>query len=117
MPMTILNPAQEALATTTVLDTPFMVEQELSVPETILPVHPATNASQLGASYLNNCIHWVIPNTNVFMCSSDLYAQENLKTLLNEKLNDKVYSTFKEMFRKTNLDSLSKLSSKVQSYN
>ena len=75
MPVTIMTPAQEALATTTVLNTPTMIEQELSVPETVLPVHLATNEGQLGASYLNNCIHQVIPNTNVSMCSSDSYTQ------------------------------------------
>ena len=85
-PVTITTQAQEALAATTVLDTPAMVEQELSVPETILPVHLAPNESQLGASYLNNCIHQVVPHTNVSLCSSDSYAQENLKTLVNEKL-------------------------------
>ena len=88
-PVTIMTPAQETLAATTVLDTPAMVEQGSSVLETILPVHPATNESHLGASYLNNCLHQGIPNTNVSVCSSDLYAQENLKTLLNEKLNEK----------------------------
>ena len=51
------------------------------------------------------------------MCSSDSYAQENLKILLNEKLNDKIYSTFKETFSNTNLDSVSELSPKVHSYN
>ena len=51
------------------------------------------------------------------MCSSDSYGQENLKGLLNEKLNDKIYSTFKEMLSNTNLDSVSELSPKVQSYN
>ena len=45
MPVTIMTPAQKALAA--VLDTPAMVEQELSVPETILPVQPATNESQV----------------------------------------------------------------------
>ena len=38
----------------TILTHTTFLEQELSVPETILPVHPATNESQLGASYLNN---------------------------------------------------------------
>ena len=45
-PVTITIPIQEALATIIVLDTQAMVEQELSVPETVLPVHPATNESQ-----------------------------------------------------------------------
>ena len=79
MPVTIMTLAQEALATTTVLDTPAMVEQELSVQETVLPVHPAANESHLGASYLNNHIHQLIQNINVFMCSSDSYAQKILK--------------------------------------
>ena len=43
MLMTITSPVQEALVATTVLDTLAMMEQELSVPETILPVQPATN--------------------------------------------------------------------------
>ena len=58
-----MTQAQGALAVTTVLDTPAMapaateMEHELSIPETVLPVHPSTNESQLGASYLNNYIH------------------------------------------------------------
>ena len=89
MPVTIMTQAQEALAATIVLNTPAMVEQELSVQESILPVHPAANKSQLGVSYLDNRTHQVIQNTNVSMCRLDLYTQENLKTLLIEKLNDK----------------------------
>ena len=69
MAVTITTPAQEDLAATTVLDTPTMVEQELAVPETVLPVHPATNESNLGTFYLNNCIDQVVQNTNVSMCS------------------------------------------------
>ena len=117
MPVTITTQVQEGLAATTVLDTPTMVEQELSVPETVLPVTTANNESQLGASYLINHIHQVIPNNNVFMCSSNSFVQENLKTLLNERLNDKIYSTFKETFSNTNLDSVSILSPKVHTYN
>ena len=117
IPVTIM--AQEALVTTVVLDTtsnaPATTEtkHELSIPETVLPVHPSTNESQLGASYLNNCIHQVAQNANVFVCSLDSYAQENLKSLLKEKLNAKIYSTFKEMFSNTNLDSVHELSPKV----
>ena len=47
------------------------------------------------------------------MCSLDSYAQENLKSLLNEKLNDTIYSTFKETFSNTNLHSVSELPPKV----
>ena len=112
-----MTPAQEALATTTVLNTTTMVEQALPVSETILPVTTAINESQLGASYLNNHVHQVIPNTNLSVCSSDSYAQENLKTLLNEKLSNKIYSTFKETIRNANVDSVSQLSPKVHFYN
>ena len=90
-----------------------MVEQELSVPETILLVHPATNENQLGASYLNDYVHQVIPNNNVSVCSSDSYEQENLKNPLNEKPNDKIYTTIKETLSNTNLDSVTELSPKV----
>ena len=60
IPATTMTPAQEAQAATTVLNIPAItpavmeMEHQLSVPETILPVHPPTNESQLGASYLNN---------------------------------------------------------------
>ena len=53
-------------------------EHELSVPETILPVYPSRSESQLGALYLNKHIHQVVQNTNVSVCSSDSYEQENL---------------------------------------
>ena len=91
-PVTITTPTQEAVATTTVLDTPANapavteMEHELSVPETVLPVHPSTNESQLGASYLNICVHQVVQNTNVSTCSSDSYTQENLKKSSKQKV-------------------------------
>ena len=94
MPVPTMSPAQDGLATTTVLDTPAMapavteMEHKLSMPETVLSVHPSTNESQLGASYLNNCVHQVVQNTNVSVCSSDSCAQENFKSPLNEKLYD-----------------------------
>ena len=73
-----------------------MEEQELSVPKTVLPAATMNNTSQLGGSYLNSCVNQVIPNNNISLCSSDSFAQENLKTLLNERLNDQIYNTFKE---------------------
>ena len=48
------------------------------------------------------------------MCSSNSYTHENLKSLLVEKLNDKIYNTFKETFSNTNLDSVSEVSTKDQ---
>ena len=83
MPPTLTTPAASNLATIT------GTKHELSLPETVLPVQPTTNESQLGVSYLNNHIHQVVQNKNVSVCSSNSYAQENLKSLLDEKLNDK----------------------------
>ena len=51
------------------------------------------------------------------MCSSDSFAQENCKTFLNERLNDKIYNTFKENFSNTNLNSIRETSPKVHMYN
>ena len=89
---TVIPSVVKALATTTVLDTQANapaateMEHELSVPETVLPVHPSTNESQLGASYLNICVHQVVQNTNVCMCSSDSYTQENVKKSSKQKV-------------------------------
>ena len=70
-----------------------MEEQELSA----LPVMTASNESQLGASYLNNCAHHTTPNNNISVCSSDHFAQENLNSALTERLNNKIYSTLKKI--------------------
>ena len=106
--VTITSSGQEALAA--VPDTPAMVEQGLSVPETAPLVTTANNESQLGASCLNNYVHQVIPDNNVSVCSSDSLAQENLKTLLHKRLNDTIYNICKETFSNTNLDSVRELS-------
>ena len=46
-----------------------------------------------------------------------LICTGKLLSLLNEKLNDKIYNTFKETFINTNLYSVSEVSPKVQIYN
>ena len=87
MPVITMAPAQEALAATTVLDTPAIVmspaltapaatetEHELSIPETVLLVQPSTSESQLGASYLNNYVHHIVQNASISVCSSDSYT-------------------------------------------
>ena len=51
------------------------------------------------------------------MCSSDYFAQENLKSLLSERLNDKMYYTFKNNFRIITLDSISETLLEVSAYN
>ena len=75
---------QEVLATTPNLGTHTTVDQEVSLLETIQPTTTVNNESQLGASYLNSNIS--IPNSNVFVCSSDSFLQEDLRMLLSKKL-------------------------------
>ena len=82
MPVTNTNPGQEA--STTALNAQAVEEQELSVPETALPVTTASNESQLGASCLNNCTHQTTPGINISVCISDSLAQENLKSIQTE---------------------------------
>ena len=113
MPETIATQPQAVLAKTTDLGTPSRVVQEVSVPETAQPATTTNNKSQLGASYLNS--HNDIPNINIFVYSSDSFAQEILKTLLNEKLNDKIYTTFRASFSNINMDRVTEISPKVSS--
>ena len=123
-----MAPTQEIMAITAVPDTPaIMMSPTLTTPAatnlttiteteydlSVLLVQPSTNESQLGASYLNNWIHQAVQNTSISICSSDLYVHENLKSLLDEGLNDKIYNKFKETFSNTNLDSVCELSPKV----
>ena len=44
-------------------------------------------------------------------------SQENLKSLFNKRLNDKIYTTFKELFSNTNIDSVHKRLPKIKVYN
>ena len=85
------------------------------MPETVQPATTANNKSLLGALYLNSNIN--IPNSNIPVCSSDSFVQDNLQMLLNKKLNDKIYTTFKATFSNVNLDSVSKVKPKVHKYN
>ena len=50
------------------------------------------------------------------MCSSDPFAQENLKSALTERLNDKMYSIFKGIFSNIDLDSINEMLPKVHAY-
>ena len=47
----------------------------------------------------------------------DSEAQENLKSFLTKKPNDKIYTTFKELFSNTNIDSMCKILPKLSVYN
>ena len=75
--------------------------------ETVLSMQSATTESQLCASYIENHSQQVAhDNSNISVCSSDSEAQENLKSLFNERLNNKIYTTFKELFSNTNINSV-----------
>ena len=76
MPETTVTQTQEVLATTTDLGTPTRVDQEVSMPETTQPARNAKNKSQLGVSYLNSHFQQVIPNSNIYVCSSDSFMQK-----------------------------------------
>ena len=115
MPEAIVTQAQEVLATATDLGTPTRIDQEVSMPKTAQPATTTNNESQLGALYLNSHIN--IPNSNISVCSSDPLVHENLKMLLNEKLNDKMYTAFRATFSNINWDSVSKTSPKLHAYN
>ena len=119
MMMGIASPTKitDAPAVTT---PPATVETELKppVPETVLHMQWPIVESQLGASYINNQSQQVTHNyTNISVCTSDPEAQENLRSHFNEKLHDKIYTTFKELFSNTNIDSLYKILPKNSMYN
>ena len=82
------------------------------------PMRSFTAESQLGASYINNQSQQVTQdNSNISVCSTDSEVQENHKSLLHERLNNKVYTTFKELFSNTNIDSVHKILPKISIYN
>ena len=55
-------------------------EPAMPVPVTVIPVLQPMVENQVGGSYINNL--QVHDSGNISMCISDLYAQENLKTIL-----------------------------------
>ena len=83
-------------------------EPLMPVPIAEVPVQPPMVDSQLGGSYITNT-HVHNHGSNVSIYSLDSEAHENLKSHFNEKLNDKVYSTFK-LFSNVNVDSIKDLS-------
>ena len=81
----------------TLLPAPVETELKPQVPETVLPMQSHIVNSQLGASYINNQSQQVAHNnTNISICNSNSDAQENLKSHFNKRLNDTIYTTFKE---------------------
>ena len=72
--------------------------------------------NQLGGSYLTNApIH--NDSSNISIYSLDSKAQDNLKMHFNERLNVKLYTTFKELFDHVNLDSIKEVLPKTDAYN
>ena len=102
----------------TMLPAPEETEPKPPVPETALPMQSPIVECQLGTSYINNQSQQVThDNTNISVCSWDFEAQENLKSHFNERLNDKIYTIFKELLCNTNIDSVCEILSKISMYN
>ena len=51
------------------------------------------------------------------MCHSDFDAQENLKSHINDRLSDKIYTTFRELFSNVNINSVWGILPKINEYN
>ena len=94
-----------------------------TIPELLIPM-PITEApmqlpignSQFQGSYITDIqVHH--DGSNMSVCSSDSEGHENLKNHFNERLNDKVYSTFKELFSNVNVDSIKDVLPKISVYN
>ena len=88
----------------------------MPVPVAEVPVQPLMEDSQLGGSYITNVqVH--NDGSNVFICSLDSEAHENLKSHFNKGFNDKVYNMFKELFSIINIDSIKEVLPKIKEYN
>ena len=87
----------------------------LPAPVTVIPVKPPMAESQLGGSYIKNT--QVHDGSNICMCSSDSDGQENLKSHLTNRLSNKIYNTFRELFSNINIDSVWEILPKINKYN
>ena len=87
------------------------------MPEPIaeVPMQQAHVDSKLGGSYITNM--QTQNEGNASICSLDSVAHKYLKNHFNERLNDKVYETFKELFGNINTDSTREALPKVSVYN
>ena len=80
------------------------------------PVQQPIGNSQFGGSYITDTqAHH--DGSNMSFCSLDSEAHENLKSHFNERLNNKVYSMFKELFSNVNVDSIKEVLPKISIYN
>ena len=102
--------------------TPSKTEPDESMPDQLDPkpivevVRKPSVDNQLGCSYI---MEKQVQNDScqVSVCSLDSEAREILKNHFNEHLNDKVYTTFKELFGSINVDSIKETLPKVSIYN
>ena len=102
------------------LPVPCETEQIEPAQELLVPVWNAAKCWQkLGGSYITDTQLTQVENvrSNTFISNSDAIMQEYLKNHFNEQLNDKVYSTFKELFERINIDSMKVALLKVSIYN
>ena len=81
-----------------------------------VPIQLPMVDNQLGGSYITN-VQAHNDSSNVSICSLDSEADENLKSHFNERLNNKVYSMFKELFNNINVDSIKDVLHKISVYN
>ena len=91
-------------------------EPLMLLPITEAPVQPPIGNNQLGGLYITDMqVHH--DNSNMSVCSLDTEPHDNLKSHFNERLNDKVYSTFKKLFSNVNIDSIKEVLPKISIYN
>ena len=84
----------------------------MPVPVTVIPMQPPIVESQLGGSYINNLqVHH--DSSNISRCSSDSDAQQNIKSHFIDRSNDKILTTFKELFSNVNIDSVCEILPKI----
>ena len=88
----------------------------MPVPVIEVPMQLPMMDSQLGGSYITNAqVHNDV--SSISICSLDSEAHHNIKTHFNERLNDKIYSTFKELFDHVNIYSIKEVLPKIDVYN
>ena len=103
-----------AQATAAQVETALEPLMPVSVMEVSMQLHLVD--SQLGGSYLMNAqIH--NDGSDISICSLDPETQDNLQPQSSERLNDKIYSAFKELFHHVNLDSIKEVFPETDAYN
>ena len=93
-------------------------EQLVPVPLVEVQTQPSVH-NKLGSSYITEAQVTQVENVscNTSTSNSDVVMQEYLKNYFNGWLNDKVYSTIKELFEGINIDSMKEALQKVSVYN